>query len=34
MKAGIQAFAVGFICLDEEAIDYEAKSSGFVFTDK
>jgi len=33
-KAGIQAFAIGFIRLDKEIIDYEAKSSGFVLTDE
>jgi hypothetical protein len=26
MKAGIQVFAIGFICLDKEVIDYEAKT--------
>jgi len=33
-NASKQAFLVGFICLDKEVIDYETKSSRFVFTDK
>jgi len=32
-KAGIQVLAVGFVCLDKEVIDYEAKSRIYVFID-
>ena len=32
-KAGILGFVIGFICLDKEVVEYEAKSSRFIFTD-